>query len=72
MKVYEITVRECFGSAITAANSIEEAIKVTKEWDNLEKDLKIFVSDPKFYAKEVKDLEYKGEHSKVLYGFIQC
>lgn len=68
MKVWEVKEEHCFGMALVAAKSEEEAIKIISEYigENC-----IWTNDtPKYSACESQGLIYKQDSPEILYFYL--
>lgn len=66
MKVWEVAEEHCFGIALVAANSEEEAIKIVEEY----MDECPWTNNPKYYALESQDLIYNQDSPEILYNYL--
>lgn len=68
MKVWEVSEEHCFGIALVAAKSKEEAIKIVEEYMGVE-DCP-WTNNPQYYALESQDLVYKQDSPEILYNYL--
>lgn len=67
MKVWEVAEEHCFGIALVAANSEEEAIKIVEEYigENCP-----WTNYPNYYALESQGLIYNQDSPEILYNYL--